>query len=285
MRKDPRFNYVISVSDACDVPSAQLVAFRVPHFTHVYPNVSVPVLDSEYDDAAQTACERELDRQKLTAREVEQYFDELLDRGIDAIIHIAPHSAFSEEYVCCKKAAGNELIKYPRRNVYVVDGKAFSSGLKPLVELAIRLKDEGRTAEETYLALVSAAETVQTYYVTTTPEYPHRNGKLAALAQGTRTATIMKLTDSGNFEPVKRAPAATAVKWLAKAAVEQNYDKLYVSAAKRDHLTLFNRNLAQMGVETDLSRAGLYALSALGSGALSVAFWKKSAQTEQNDAI
>ncbi|MBE5816117.1 MAG: DegV family protein [Clostridiales bacterium] len=79
--------------------------------------------------------------------DIEKEFKDAIEAG-DEAIYIAFSSALSYTYNVGKLAQKNLLADYPEAKLYVVDSLAACSGQGLIVDMAVRMKENGASAEE-----------------------------------------------------------------------------------------------------------------------------------------
>ncbi|MBQ5322063.1 MAG: DegV family protein, partial [Oscillospiraceae bacterium] len=94
----------------------------------------------------------------------------------DDIIIITISSGLSGTYQSV--VATKELVGYDR--CYVVDSLSGTGGERMVVEYAVRLRDEGKTAKEIVEKTTALRERVVLYTVMDTLEYLHRGGRISS---------------------------------------------------------------------------------------------------------
>ena len=77
------------------------------------------------------------------------HFTRLAEEGAKDVVHFTISSGLSPTVTVAEKAAADVKKKYPQFNVYAVDSLAATIGQGALVRAALRMRDEGKTAEET----------------------------------------------------------------------------------------------------------------------------------------
>lgn len=83
----------------------------------------------------------------------EEFFDSILER-YDALIHISVSSKLSGAYDNAVRASKNSMIKFPKKQIYIIDSNNFASGLKSLVYKAVNYKNNfGGKAEDALIHL------------------------------------------------------------------------------------------------------------------------------------
>ena len=100
-----------------------------------------------------------------------EYFDDLLAKGYDAIIHISLSSEISSS---CSHAL-QTATKYD--NVYIIDSRSLSTGIALLAIYAAKLRDKGVKPEEIVEKVKARIPYVQASFVIQTLEYLHKGGR------------------------------------------------------------------------------------------------------------
>jgi DegV family protein with EDD domain len=94
----------------------------------------------------------------------EEAFDEIFETGKRALIHIASASALSDAYKNAVKAAKNTLIKYPGRELYILDSRTVSAGQRLLLHMALQLREKGgMPTAEAFISLQNTAALIRTF--------------------------------------------------------------------------------------------------------------------------
>lgn len=291
MRKlHDNFSFTISVDGDCDLPAAQLAAFGVIARPHDYRIDGIPCetpdCESDYDRLSEEMSEGKLlARSKPTREAYEEFFDSIFETGVRALVHIAPDPEVTGDYSAAIKAAKNELIKFPRCELYIVNSHAFSAGLLPIINEAIRLRDAGTNAAEAFVTLSSLSERVQTYFIPT--DSPQTRDRLPASAGGKvlNVRPVCRVASGGKYAVVRKPRGnAMACAALAKFAASANTDEVYVSfGGSPDFAVALKRKLTELlpGVKTELYRTGLLADFFVGGDGVVVGFIDKSEKIDE----
>lgn len=286
--------FTISVGGGCDISAAQMAADGICPFRGTYTLGGIPFsdrLEYEYDfDNVTELIEsgKLLTRTSPTPADYEMFFDSVLERGVKSIVHISVDSRLSEDYDCAIKAVRNELVKFPRCEIYVVDAGTFSVGMHPLIERAKYLKSNGLTAAEAFLELNKTAKNVCTYFATEDLSYLKRLGKINVNADRGKILNlqyILKLNTRGKFliTGKTRGNLSTAER-LAVLTEKSGADKIYLSTAGNFNQLISFRKKAESriaGLLSETDRMGLFTLSMLGSRAYAVAYLAENASVTQ----
>ena len=273
-------SFAISVDGDCDLPPAQLEAFGVAARQHGYRMDGVlcesPNCESDYDRLSEEMSDGKLlARDKPTREAYEEFFDSIFETGVRSLVHIAPDPDVTGDYSVAVKAAKNELVKFPRCELYIVNSHAFSAGLLPVINEAIRLRDAGVGAAEAFVLLSSLADSPQTR-----DRFPSSaSGKVLNVRP-------VCLAASGGKYAVVRKPRGNAMACaaLAKSAASANATEVFVSfGGSPDFAVALKRKLAELlpDVKTELSRTGLLADFFVGGDALVMGFIDKSEKIDE----
>lgn len=284
------FSFTISVNGDCDLPVAQLSAFGVIARPHDYRMDGIscknPDCESDYDRLSEElSAGKLLARSKPTREAYEEFFDSIFETGVRALVHIAPDPNVAGDYSAAIKAAKNELIKFPRCELYIVNSHAFSAGLLPIINEAIRLRDAGTNAAEAFVTLSSLSERVTTIFIPT--DSPQTRDRFPASAGGKmlNVRPVCLATSSGKYTIVRKPRGnSMACAVLAKLAVSANTTEVYISfGGSPDFAVALKRKLTELlpGVNVELSRTGLLADSFVGGDGVVVGFIDRSEKIDE----
>ena len=129
-----------------------------------------------------------------------EYFDGLLAKGYDAIVHISLSSEISSS---CANAMHIASTKF--NNVYVVDSRSLSTGIALLAIYASKLRDKGLDPETIAEKVKARTPYVQASFVIQTLEYLHKGGRCSGLLRF--GATILRIKPQIIVSDGKMAPA------------------------------------------------------------------------------
>ena len=128
-----------------------------------------------------------------------EYFQGVLDKGYDAVIHF---SVSSEISASCSQAM-NAAKKMD--NVYVVDSRSLSTGIALEVIYAAKLAKKGLQPEEIVKKVSARIPYVQASFVIQTLEYLHKGGRCSGLLRF--GAAILRIKPQIIVSDGKMAPA------------------------------------------------------------------------------
>lgn len=283
-------SYLIAVSDTIDMSDAQLAAysvFRMPcayHGDNVLPPVGTadrPHPFAEYirrrgdkaarDNAANVsdrlethddydALENEIIdlgrvRTAPSRKDFGEFFDGFLLNGCDGIIFFAPCSVGGGEYNDAMRAAALSMVKFPKKQVYVVNARAFSVGIIPPLLCAVRAARNGATIDEAFVAANEAAGEIKMLVV-----MPERNSPFS------RAIRVLAVDGNGEQKPlfVCRGVPSLAEK-LAGVICASSPECVYAainSRSGRAHLSVIERIREKLpAVRAEAHRMGLFSLT------------------------
>ena len=119
--------------------------------------------------------------------ECEELFTKYMEMG-DETVMITLSSAFSgfyENVTAVKNYLGYE-------NCYIVDGRSVSGGQRILIERAVSLRDEGKSASEIAKDIEELRERIELYACLDTLEYVYRGGRISRTAYAIGTISNIK---------------------------------------------------------------------------------------------
>lgn len=134
--------------------------------------------------------EKEMPRTSQPSPQIYIDFIEEAKKNDDDIIIITISSGLSGTYQSV--VATKELVGYDR--CYVVDSLNGTGGERMVVEYAIRLRDEGKTAAEIVEKITELRSRVVLYTVMDTLEYLHRGGRISH--------TVYKIGSLAHIKPI-----------------------------------------------------------------------------------
>ena len=140
---------------------------------------------------------------QVNVAEFAAMFEEAVGAGDDVVV-ITISSGLSGTYQSAAVAAAD----YPGR-VYVIDSLSATAGEQVLIEQAIRLRDEGRSAAEIYAELDEMRKKARLFVRLETLEYLKRGGRIsktsAAVGGLLNIKPILTLNGEGRLETVGKA--------------------------------------------------------------------------------
>ena len=143
-------------------------------------------------------------------------FEEARDAG-DEAIYFPISSAISGTYqtACATKS----MVDYD--GCYVFDSKNATGGLRVLLEHAVRLRDQGKTAQQIMDGVAALQDKIVLYACMDTLEYLYRGGRISQtvykLGTMAQVKPIIRVTEEGAIEvPAKAMGMRKGMDWLCK---------------------------------------------------------------------
>lgn len=264
----------ITTDSSCDITAPQLEAYGIRTIRENYALGGVPYAPRLETEDDFDAMERDFSRAALTrtapsAVEYTSFFDLVLSRGLATdIVHVAPSSALSDDFANATKAAKNVQVMFPRSEIYIVDSRSFSAGIQPLIMLALKLRGEGASAAETFVALTETALTKRHVYF-----LPAGDPNSALGVKG-----VFASDENGALKPCfrTRGDAMTAMR-IAKAVAPDRPTHMYASASGSGFSTVaaIKRRVEALTGSTlscDANRLNKFSLSMLAPSSAAIAF-------------
>ena len=111
-----------------------------------------------------------------------RHFLKLAEEGAEDVVHFTISSGLSPTKTVAAKAAAEVKKDHPKFNVYVVDPLTATAGQGVLVRIALKCRNEGKTAQETYDYVNSLRLHIQHFIVADDLKYLKRGGRVSAAA-------------------------------------------------------------------------------------------------------
>ena len=157
--------------------------------------------------------------------------------GLD-IIYVGFSSALSGTYATSQMAAKMVMETYPERRVICIDSVAATMGQGILVMEAVRLRDQGMSAEEAGKILEEKKYQVCHYFTVDDLNHLYRGGRLSKTSAVVGTLMgikpVMYLNEEGRLAPISKARGRKAsmqelVKLVKEHIVEPLAQTIYVA--------------------------------------------------------
>ena len=214
--------------------------------------------------------------------EIERLLQEAMDAG-DECVFLCLSSGFSG--FCQTVKMVKKLLAYDK--CHVIDSLTGTGGLRLLVEYAVRLRDEGKSAAEIAAAVEEIKGKVVIYACMDTLEYLHRGGRLGGFAYRVGSMANVKpilfISHEGNCEiPAKAMGMRRGMEYMAKRLAEHPHDEahpLYVMyTGDRSNGEKFREKLCAKGYDIPAERiinVGAAIGSHVGPGACGLCYIEK----------
>lgn len=111
-----------------------------------------------------------------------EHFLRLAQEGAEDVLHFTISSGLSPTKTVARKAAEDVKKQFPKFSLYVVDPLTATVGQGALVRIALRLRNEGKTACEAHDYCNSLRLHIQHFIVADDLQYLKRGGRISAAA-------------------------------------------------------------------------------------------------------
>ncbi len=286
-------NFDVSTDSTCDLYAEEIREkglFFVPlHYTLAEKDGL-----NEYLDDYQTKEEYKEYYDKLRAGIVSktsmlnyachlEHFYDMAQRGVKEAIHFTISYGLSPTVDVARQAVEEVQKTYPDFHVLCVESHTTTVGQGMLVNIAVDMRDKGKTLQETYDYVNSVKEKIQHFIVVKDLMYLKRGGRIsgAAAVVGTMldihpVIVFNKIGKLENYMKVRglKKTFKTIVKEFEKYTLNADYPTVYV--AHTDNEELAQDLAAQLkeayGVTTEIRMIGPIIGSHLGPDAVAYAF-------------
>ena len=185
-----------------------------------------------------------------------EHFLKLAKEGAEDVVHFTISSGLSPTVTVAEQAAEAVRKDYPAFRVFAVDSLTATIGQGALVRAAVRLRDEGKTAEETFAYVKDLTRHIQYAIIANDLFYLKRGGRVSAVAavagsvlqvkpvlsftregklavvekcRGMKKAFVYALDKMRKFEPVREHPLLWIVHTDAEKEANEFADLIAVA--------------------------------------------------------
>ena len=219
------------------------------------------------------------------------HFTRLAEEGAKDVVHFTISSGLSPTVTVAEKAAADVKKKYPEFNVYAVDSLSATIGQGALVRAALRMRDEGKSAEETVAYVKDMRLKIQYMIAVNDLNYLKRGGRVSSVAAiaGTMLGIkpILSFTRDGKLNVIDKVRGmkrafAYALEKMEKYPPVKEHELIWVvhTDAPAEAEELATMIELKLGFKPDISIMDPVIGSHVGPGAVAV-LWKSD--TERND--
>lgn len=205
--------YVLTCSSTADMSLEYFNKRDIPFISFNY------MLDGkEYpDDLGQTISFKEFysrvaagsmpTTSQVNANKYMEFFEPFLEEGKD-ILHISFSSALSGSYNSSHIAQADLKERYPDREIKIVDSLAASSGYGLLTDMAVDMRDEGKTLDEIYNWLEDNKLSIHHWFFSSDLSHYKRGGRISATSATIggllNICPLMNVSHEGKLVPRKK---------------------------------------------------------------------------------
>ncbi len=207
-------------------------------------------------------------------------FQEAKDNG-DELVYITLSSALSGTYNSA--VLTKDIIDYEK--CYIVDSLSATAGERIMVDIAVKLRDEGKNGSEIAHTLNELRDRILIYACVDNLEYLHKGGRISAAAYAFGTIAnvkpIISVTENGKVEvPSKVMGVGKAVKYICNQLEDEEPDLDYpmyvVYTHERTNAEKLVKKLDEYGItEDNITNIGATIGTHVGIGAFGVAYVRK----------
>jgi len=156
------------------------------------------------------------------------------------IVHISLGSAISGTAHNAKMAAEEWMEKHPDQKIYVIDSTSASTGYGLMAMEAVRLRDEGKSAEECVEYLETIKHNVHAYFTTSDLHWLQLGGRVsktaAVLGTMLKINPVLNLSPTGALEVIDKVRGSKNAMRRIMTAIEETVidpekQTLYISHA------------------------------------------------------
>ena len=213
-----------------------------------------------------------------------EHFTALAQQGCKEVVHFTISSGLSPTVTVAERAAAEVKKSYPDFNVYAVDSLSATIGQGALVRAAIRIRDEGGTAQKAVEYVKALRFNLQYSIIANDLYYLKRGGRVSAVSAMAGTMLGIKPVLSFNSEGklvvadkvrgMRRAFSYTLEK-MSRFKPSETLPLVWVvhTDAEAEAKDIAAQIQAKFGIVPDISIMGPVIGSHVGPGAVAV-MWK-----------
>lgn len=220
-----------------------------------------------------------------------EHFLKLAKEGAKDVVHFTISSGLSPTVTVAEQAAEAVRKDYPAFRVFAVDSLTATIGQGALVRAAVRLRDEGKTAEETFAYVKDLTRHIQYAIIANDLFYLKRGGRVSAVAAVAgsvlQVKPVLSFTREGKLAVVEKCRGmkkafAYALDKMRKFEPVREHPLLWIvhTDAEKEANEFADLIETQVGIRPDVTIMGPVIGSHVGPGAVAV-IWK-SAQERQD---
>ena len=218
------------------------------------------------------------------------HFLALAKEGAQDVVHFTISSGLSPTKDVAAQAAADVKKDYPAFNVYVVDPLTATVGQGALVRIALRMRDEDRTAQETYDYVNSLRLHLQHFIVADDLKYLRRGGRVsaasAAIGGVLDIKPILTFDNAGKLSVLAKVRGVKgAIRFIkGKIETEGPAEPMHVFIVHTDNEPAAKELEAyvkeKLGIEPHVQIMGPVIGSHLGPNACALGYFTKSLRNE-----
>ncbi len=228
---------------------------------------------------------------KLNYESHYRHFLKLAQEGAEDVVHFTISSGLANTWENAEQAAADVKKDYPKFRVFVVDPLTATVGQGALVRIALKCRNEGKTAQETYDLVRSVRLHIQHFIVADDLQFLKRGGRISAAAATVggmlRVKPIISFDREGKLGVIDKVMGTRKAVSFIKAKMEKEGPDPafnYVFIVHTDNEPIANELAAyvreRFGFEPYLQIMGPVIGAHVGPGAFALGYISKSERNE-----
>ena len=220
-----------------------------------------------------------------------EHFLKLAKEGAEDVVHFTISSGLANTWENAEQAAADVKKDYPKFTLYLVDPLTATVGQGCLVRIALKCRNEGKTAKETQELCMSLRHHIQHFVVADDLQFLKRGGRISAAAAAVggmlRVKPIISFDKEGRLGVIDKVmgtkKAVSYIKQkLEKEGPDPEYNYVFIvhtdNEPMANELTEYVRE--KFGVEPFVQIMGPVIGSHVGPGAFALGYISKSLRNE-----
>ncbi len=224
-----------------------------------------------------------------------QHFTKMAQAGVQDVLHFTISSGLANTITITRQAAEDVKAQYPNFNVYAVDPLTATLGQGLLVSLAADLRDQGKTAEETYNYIMEARNRVQHCIIPNDLFYLKKGGRVSGVSAVMGTMLNIKpllvFDKEGKLSTVEKCKGmkkafSRVIEHIAKAPVDEKEIVIVVHTNnEKGAEELASLIQSKTGVKPNVEIMGPVIGSHVGPGSVSCAWLSTKTREELQSTL
>lgn len=219
-----------------------------------------------------------------------EHFRKIAEEGGKDVVHFTISSGLARTHEVAKQAGADVKKDFPDFNLFVVDPLTTTVGAGFLARMALKCRNEGKTAQETYDYCNSLRLHIQHFIVADDLQYLKKGGRISAAAAAIggvlNIKPIISFNKEGKLDPIAKVRGVKkAISFIKEKMEKEGPDELgYVfivntgNEAAANELADFVRS--RFGLEPHMQIMGPVIGSHVGPDAFALGYITKSERNE-----
>jgi len=283
-------SFIVSTDTSCDIFRKELSERKIEYRPLVFVIDGVENYDEFSEDTEfkgfydQIRAGKMPTTSQINIAEHAEFFEGLIGKYSDDIVHITLSSGLSSTYASACKAA-EEVEQKTGRKIYIVDSVGATIGARQIVDEAERLRDSGATAAEAAERLAEYARHIHTWFMPNDLMHLKRGGRVSGPAAYIGTALkikpILYINKAGGLSVVQKVMGVnkaltTMVDIFTRDAVKTPH-KVYIANADSEYAEEMRDKVkaARPDCDVEIGWIGPVIGAHTGCGAVGVSFYSE----------